>query len=110
MGRWTQQDPVAGSIGDPSGVNRYVYVGDDPVNFVDPDGFARKKFLGIIGNCGVSRLGFGASLLGAGTSAVAFVGSAATGNAPGAAVSAVGYGYSIVQADQYARNAEKECK
>jgi RHS repeat-associated protein len=38
VGRWTQQDPVAGSIGDPRTVNRYVYVGDNPVNFVDPGG------------------------------------------------------------------------
>jgi hypothetical protein len=29
---------VAGSIGDPGTVNRYVYVGDDPVNNVDPSG------------------------------------------------------------------------
>jgi len=110
VGRWTQQDAVAGSISDPSTMNRYSYVGCDPVNFTDPAGFAREKFLGVIGNCGVSRLGFGASLLGAATSAVGFVTSTGTGNAPGAAISAVGWGYSIVQADQYARNAEKECK
>lgn len=38
IGRWTQQDPMVGSIADPSTVNRYVYVRDDPVNFVDPTG------------------------------------------------------------------------
>lgn len=38
VGRWTQQDAVAGSIGDPRTVNRYAYVGNDPVNLVDPEG------------------------------------------------------------------------
>jgi len=38
VGRWTQQDSVAGSISDPGTVNRYLYVRGDPVNFVDPNG------------------------------------------------------------------------
>ena len=37
-GRWTQQDPVGGSLGDLQAANRYVYAGDDPVNAVDPSG------------------------------------------------------------------------
>lgn len=41
VGRWTQQDAVAGSIGDPSTVNRYV--GCDPVNYVDLDGRRRSN-------------------------------------------------------------------
>jgi uncharacterized protein RhaS with RHS repeats len=41
VGRWTQQDAVAGSISDPTTVNWYAYVGGDPVNFVDPDGTSR---------------------------------------------------------------------
>lgn len=45
VGRWTQQDAAAGSIGDPSSVNRYAYVGGDPVNFADPDGLKRKGLL-----------------------------------------------------------------
>ncbi|MFL5700173.1 MAG: RHS repeat-associated core domain-containing protein [Ktedonobacteraceae bacterium] len=36
--RWTQQDPVGGSLGDLNSANRYVYAGDDPVNLVDPKG------------------------------------------------------------------------
>jgi RHS repeat-associated protein len=32
LGRWTQQDPVGGSLGDLTSANRYVYAGDDPVN------------------------------------------------------------------------------
>jgi len=38
FGRWSQQDPVRGSLADPTSLNRYVYVGDDPVNFTDPSG------------------------------------------------------------------------
>ncbi|MFL5629380.1 MAG: RHS repeat-associated core domain-containing protein [Ktedonobacteraceae bacterium] len=38
LGRWTQQDPVGGSLGDLNSANRYVYAGDDPVNAVDPMG------------------------------------------------------------------------
>lgn len=37
-GRWTSPDPYAGSIADPQSLNRYSYVGNDPVNFVDPAG------------------------------------------------------------------------
>jgi RHS repeat-associated protein len=36
-GRWTQQDNLE-SLGDPTQGNRYSYVGDDPVNNVDPTG------------------------------------------------------------------------
>ncbi len=38
VGRWTQRDPVAGSLADVEGLNRYLFVGDDPVNVVDPSG------------------------------------------------------------------------
>ena len=38
LGRWTQQDPVAGSLGDLNAANRYTYANDDPVNVVDPGG------------------------------------------------------------------------
>jgi RHS repeat-associated protein len=37
-GRWTSTDPLAGSISDPQSLNRYAYVNNDPVNFVDPSG------------------------------------------------------------------------
>jgi hypothetical protein len=36
MARWSQPDP-AGGVGD------YVYVGNDPVNFVDPTGLRRRR-------------------------------------------------------------------
>ncbi len=38
IGRWTQQDPLRGSLADPTSLNRYLYVSDDPVNFTDPSG------------------------------------------------------------------------
>jgi hypothetical protein len=38
LGRWTQQDPVGGSLSKPDALNRYLYVDDDPVNQVDPSG------------------------------------------------------------------------
>jgi len=39
-GRWTSPDPYLGSmsIAEPQSFNRYAYVQNDPVNFVDPDG------------------------------------------------------------------------
>ncbi len=37
-GRWTTPDPLGGSIGDPQSFNRFSYVGNDPVNSVDPSG------------------------------------------------------------------------
>lgn len=46
-GRWTQQDPIGGSIGNPQTVDRYVYAGDGPVSFVDPAG---TSFFGAIVN------------------------------------------------------------
>jgi RHS repeat-associated protein len=38
VGRWTQQDPIGGSIANPGTVNRYVYVNDNPANNSDPTG------------------------------------------------------------------------
>ncbi len=39
-GRWTSADPYRGSmsLADPQSFNRYAYVQNDPVNFVDPSG------------------------------------------------------------------------
>ena len=38
IGRWTQQDPIGGSIAAPTTINRYAYVGNEPVDLVDPTG------------------------------------------------------------------------
>ncbi len=39
-GRWSSPDPYNGSmnVGDPQSFNRFTYVSNDPVNFVDPSG------------------------------------------------------------------------
>jgi RHS repeat-associated protein len=38
MGRFMSLDPLAGIIGNPQSLNRYAYVMNDPINFVDPTG------------------------------------------------------------------------
>ncbi len=38
LGRWTQQDPVGGSLGSPDSLNPYLYARDNPVNLTDPSG------------------------------------------------------------------------
>lgn len=38
VGRFTQPDPVAGSPYSPTSYNAYTYVGNNPVNLVDPSG------------------------------------------------------------------------
>ncbi|MGH9554494.1 MAG: RHS repeat domain-containing protein [Terriglobales bacterium] len=43
VGRFTSPDPLAGSIGNPQSLNRYVYVGNDPVNFTDSLGLVRGR-------------------------------------------------------------------
>jgi RHS repeat-associated protein len=40
-GRWTGPDALGGDIGDPQSFNRYAYVINDPVNFIDPSGLDR---------------------------------------------------------------------
>ncbi len=37
-GRWLSSDPVIGRISNPQRLNRFSYVLNDPVNYVDPDG------------------------------------------------------------------------
>lgn len=41
-GRWTAKDPILCAGGD---TNLYIYVGNNPVNFVDPFGLARESFI-----------------------------------------------------------------
>ena len=37
-GRWMGVDPVLGDMGNPQRLNRYSYVGNDPIGTIDPDG------------------------------------------------------------------------
>jgi RHS repeat-associated protein len=38
LGRWLAPDPIAGDASDPGSLNRYAYVLNNPVNFIDPLG------------------------------------------------------------------------
>jgi RHS repeat-associated protein len=38
LGRWTQHDPLAGTVVNPATMNRYTYVGCNPVNGTDASG------------------------------------------------------------------------
>ncbi len=60
LGRWTQQDPVGGSLGDLNSANRYTYANDDPVNVVDPSGrdCVTDFVLSIIADVGTTFAGF----------------------------------------------------
>ncbi len=57
VGRWTQPDPVQGTITARGTLNPYIYALDNPVNVVDPDGrFAlpgggNSYYLGCMGAC-----------------------------------------------------------
>jgi RHS repeat-associated protein len=66
-GRWTQRDPVGGSLLEMVKVNPYVYAGDNPVNLVDPSGRAgvtNAAFLDCLGSVGVAAgAGIGADLV-----------------------------------------------
>ena len=63
-GRFMQADPIQGSTGNPQSFNRYAYVQNDPINFVDPLGLLcygyNVSFLVFDGNGNVVReLNFG---------------------------------------------------
>ncbi len=95
LGRWTQQDPAASSLGNPDSLNRYVYVGDDPVNQVDPSGtFSLPCWLSVPINVfevvTAAALIYSATLFGLPAAVVAFLSgpiTAGTGIAIGLAIS-----------------------
>ncbi len=41
LGRFSSPDPLAGSIGNPQSLNRYIYTLSDPISFADPLGLER---------------------------------------------------------------------
>ena len=45
IGRWTAEDPIAFKAGD---TNLYRYVGNNPANFTDPSGLAKKARLSVL--------------------------------------------------------------
>ena len=78
LGRWTQRDPLDQPL-EANGWNAYVYVGNDPVNFIDPDGHCRRRYLGIAAAVAVAAVGsvIGALLVALGAAEIA--GAAASG-------------------------------
>jgi len=64
--RWISVDPVMSRIYDPQSLNRYTYVRNDPVNFIDPDGRSIWGALSAIGSAvwgGIRSIGSGFDLL-----------------------------------------------
>ncbi|MBI2985926.1 MAG: hypothetical protein HYY45_04080 [Deltaproteobacteria bacterium] len=43
LGRFISPDPFVPQPGDPQSFNRYSYVGNNPVNYIDPSGYKKKK-------------------------------------------------------------------
>ena len=60
LGRWTQMDPVGGTVGNPNSGNPYVYASDAPNMRVDPSGAcdAFQTALIIVGVIGIFAAGF----------------------------------------------------
>ena len=99
LGRWTQRDPLDQPL-EPRGWNAYVYVGNDPINFIDPTGMYRgesyvrraRRFVSRHRRCIVASVGLAASGIGL---------AAALATGPGAVTLVVGvaagygYGYSL---------------
>jgi RHS repeat-associated protein len=60
LGRWTQRDPVPGFISSPSAMDRYDYVGDDPLNGTDSNGSCFSVSVIVsVGNCNGWSVGVG---------------------------------------------------
>lgn len=51
QGRWFSSDPVRGQSFDPQSFNRYAYVGNSPVNRIDPRGDCYYWYCGYYGYC-----------------------------------------------------------
>jgi RHS repeat-associated protein len=82
LGRWTQQDPIGGTVASPSTVDRYTYAGDNPVNRSDPTGADWWNPTTWNASCAT---GIGLVILGAGIAVgAAVLGGAVAGAAAGA--------------------------
>jgi RHS repeat-associated protein len=92
VGRWTQQDPIGGSIGNPATVNRYAYAAGDPIDNIDPTGMC--SF-----GCIVSTVTTG--ILSGGAAAAACVATAGLGCAAavGGAVAATTFVYGVTSGE-----------
>jgi RHS repeat-associated protein len=63
-GVWTTQDPYRGQLAEPMTLHRYGYVGDNPVNWVDPNGYCPWCVLAIAGGVVGAATNVGAQLIG----------------------------------------------
>jgi len=57
-GRFLSQDPVMGSESDPISLHRYLYAGDDAVNFVDPTGNSAEGLSGTVAALSIGAILF----------------------------------------------------
>lgn len=62
LGRWIQRDP----IGERGGINLYTFVGNNPINRVDPLGFIGNPTMGLGGAWNTDSYGLGGSFYGPG--------------------------------------------
>ena len=87
LGRWTQRDPIGGSIANPGAMDRYVYAGDSPVNLTDVSGAdwwnISVDWVHVFGCIGLA----GGILAGAGLVATGFGGAVAGSTVAGAVIS-----------------------
>ena len=52
IGRFMSLDPMSGSISNPQTLNKYTYVGNDPVNMIDPKGAFTGNFFCLLNDLG----------------------------------------------------------
>jgi RHS repeat-associated protein len=88
-GRWTAKDPIGFGGGD---ANVYVYVGNDPINFVDPSGLYCLTPVEIAAAAGAIGGGFGGAITGGLAGAAAAGLGGAIAGAIGGAVGGAGAG------------------
>ena len=63
MGRWVQKDQELGKVVDPRTLNLYVYVGNNPLARVDPDGKFWLTVAGVVGGGIIGLIGAGVGFL-----------------------------------------------
>ena len=72
LGRWTQQDPVGGSVGKVGSGNAYVYADDAPVMKTDPSGRAACLYFS---NAALDTIGWGIEGIGTEMAIIGAIGS-----------------------------------
>ena len=71
IGRFMRPDPLAGSIADPQSMNRYAYVRNDPISYVDPQGlYLANVLIGVAVTLSSIFFDFGSISVSAGSSPI----------------------------------------